>query len=147
MKHDYILYGVLVLAIGTLFMTFGGFPASQGKVTEVSESYETIMTGTTGNGDVSVEITPLGIEGNQLKLEISANTHSVDLSQFNLKEISFLEYNGKSVNPVSAPSLKGHHASGTLVFDVDSSINDFKLTIKGIPKIEERIFEVEKWQI
>jgi len=142
MKYDYILYGLLILTVGTLFITFAGLPASQGKINEVSENYKSIMTGTTGSGDVSIEITPLGMEGNQLKLEISANTHSVDLSQFDLKEISFLEYNGKSINPVLAPSLDGHHASGTLVFDIDKDIKDFKLTIKGIPKVEERVFEI-----
>ncbi len=105
--------------------------------------YKSIDSGSTGSGDVSIELTPLGIEDNQFKVEVAVNTHSVDLSQFNLKEITTLEYNGKSVNPVSAPGLDGHHSSGEIVFDIGEETDSFTIKIKGIPKVEERVFAWE----
>ena len=106
-----------------------------------------ISTGSTENGDVSVILTPKGKTESKLAVEISINTHSVDLSQFNLKEITRLEYDGKMINPISAPSLQGHHVSGELVFQIDMNkdiniINDLVIKIIGIPQTNERIF---KW--
>ena len=77
-------------------------------------------------------------------MDFSVNTHSVDLSQYDLLQITTLEYNGNVIKPRSAPSLSGHHNSGTLVFDTGKELKTFKIIIKDIPDIKERIFE---WNI
>ncbi len=107
----------------------------------LQQKYSTISTGTTEPGDVSVDLTPIGIVNGQFQVDFEINTHSVDLSQFDLAKITILEYDGKKTSPINAPKLEGHHSSGTLTFNVAEDLNNFKITIKGIPKVEERTFE------
>ena len=76
-------------------------------------------------------------------MKIDVNTHIADLSKFDLKQLTTLEYNGKYIKPIDVPNLKGHHSSGILMFNVGDDIKGFIIKIKGIPLVEERIF---KWQ-
>lgn len=101
---------------------------------------ETKATGSTETGDVLIELTPRAIDNGKLEVDIAANTHSVDLAQFDLKEITTLSFNGKELKPISAPSLTGHHSSGTLVFNVGANIESYTITITNIPLIEIRTF-------
>ncbi len=151
--EDYVLYGVLALVIIGLIFSFSGFfSGSSGNklnvnpnvaaTTEAGTGFKPINTGSTNDGDVSIELTPQKAASNQLRVSIAANTHSVDLSKFDLKKITTLEYNGKIINPISAPTLAGHHANGEFVFGVEGDISSFTIKIKGIPKVEERVF---KW--
>ena len=110
----------------------------------VISGFETISTGSTQSEDVLIELTPHGVENDKLNVDFSANTHSVDLSQFDLMQITTLEYNGNVLKPTSTPSLSGHHDSGTLIFDTGKELKSFKIVIKDIPDIKERIFE---WNI
>lgn len=159
---DYISYGLLALAVIGLAFSFIGLlknnqdsqPAigaikvnqnnNQGNGGGTAEpGFGAISSGSTGDGDVSVELTPIEVSENKVRVGIAANTHSVDLSQFDLKQITTMEYDGKMVNPVIAPVLTGHHSNGELVFDVNKKASSFVIRIKGIPKEEERIF---RWQ-
>ncbi|MBI4447943.1 hypothetical protein HY643_03105 [Candidatus Woesearchaeota archaeon] len=150
----YILYGLLIVVVAGLIFAliqptwFNTKKASSnGKTTAYappnSQGFETKASGNTDEGNVGIDLTPEGVENGQLKVTIAANTHSVDLSQFDLKQITTLEYNGKSIKPSSAPSLSGHHVTDALVFDVGEETKSFTITIKGIPKVEERVF---KWE-
>ncbi len=103
--------------------------------------FPTVATGSTSKGDVLVELTPLGFSNSQLRVSIAANTHSVDLSQFDLREITDLKINGKTIKPSDAPGMRGHHSSGTIVFEGVEEAGKFTIIIKGIPKTEERVFE------
>ncbi len=156
--ENYLLYGLLaVVILVLLFAVLGpsrigwnnletgdnsvkksitGTPAS------TNGAFETITTGSTDPGDVSLELTPYELSDGQFKVRIAANTHSVDLSQFDFKQITTLNYNGKPIKPLSAPILSGHHANGELIFSVEGEAKTFTLEIKGIPKIETRTF---KW--
>ncbi|RME32150.1 hypothetical protein D6789_00475 [Candidatus Woesearchaeota archaeon] len=100
----------------------------------------TRTTGSTAMGDVLIELTPRGVVNGKLSVDISMNTHSVMLSQFDLKERTTLKFAGRSVKPLEAPSLRGHHVSGTLVFDVGQDLDSYSIIIEGVPKVEERIF-------
>lgn len=104
-------------------------------------AFKTVSSGSMENGNALIELTPKGTENGRLNVDISANTHSVNLGYFDLMEITSLEYDGNSINPVSAPTLAGHHNSGTLVFDTGKELKSFKVIIKNIPSIEERVFE------
>ncbi len=107
----------------------------------IAPAFKTISTGSLDSGDTTVDLTPAGIKNGKFEVDVSINTHSVDLSQFDLMKIILLEYDGKTIKPVSAPKLSGHHSSGTLIFDTGMEIKSFKIIIKGIPAVEERVFE------
>ena len=104
-------------------------------------AYETKSTGSLEMGDVLIELTPIGIKNGKFEVQVTANTHSVDLSQFDLMQQTILQYDNKKAKPLSAPKLNGHHSSGTIIFDIKEGINNFKITITGIPNVEERVFE------
>lgn len=120
--------------------------ADVGNENNAAMAFKTIFTGGLEAGDVAVELTPKGIEDSRLSVVILINTHTVELSPYDLMQITALEYGGKSIRPSSAPKLSGHHGSGTLIFDAgnDFDINNFRIKINGIPKVDERIFEWEK---
>ena len=127
--EDYVLYGLLALAIIGLVLAFTGFSIPSGAATGTgiketglnapSSGFRTIDSGSTGNGEVAVGLTPKGFKDGKFIVELSANTHSVSLDQLNLKEITTLEYDGKTIKPEEAPQLGGHHASGELVFGTE----------------------------
>ncbi|MBC8500770.1 MAG: hypothetical protein ISS25_00125 [Nanoarchaeota archaeon] len=150
--ENYFLYGFLILAVGAMVLAFTGFTfdttnnigkTDTKKNTEAIEEsgFKLISSGSTDPGEVSVDLKPHEAKDGKLEVDISVNTHSVDLDQFDLKEITTLEFDGKSINPTSAMVLSGHHNSGTLVFDVGKDIDSFTIKIIGIPKVEERVFE------
>ena len=157
--EDILLIGLLVAVIGVfLFAVFGSAipikiggtsgAASSGSSTgytataaaKSTSGFKTISTGSTDQGEVQIDITPQGVDSGKLAVDIAINTHSVDTSQFDLKQITTLEYEGKSINPSSAPSLSGHHFNGQLVFDVGKDIKSFTIKISGIPLVEERVY-------
>ncbi len=144
-QSDFLLYALLAVIVLGLVFALGGLFISMPDSSDVEEpvvkEFKAISSGSTEPGDVSMELTPLGIKDGRLQVSIVANTHSVDLSQFDLKEIAELESAGKKTKPVSAPVLSGHHASGLLEFDIDNPVKSFVIRIVGIPKVEERIFE------
>ncbi|MAG38880.1 hypothetical protein CMO90_02220 [Candidatus Woesearchaeota archaeon] len=155
-KHfeKYFLFGFLILAIVASLLVFFGFTFSTnentGKIINTAKTivkeeqgFKLISSGSTGQGEVSVDLKPHNVKDGTLKVDISVNTHSVNLEQFNLNEITILEFDDKVIKPISAPSLSGHHNSGTLVFNIGKNIEKFTIKITGIPKVEERIFN---WQ-
>ncbi len=104
-------------------------------------AYEAKSTGSLQTGDVLIELTPIGIKDGKFEVMLTANTHSVDLSQFDLMQQTILQYDNKEIKPISAPALSGHHTSGELVFNINKMPENFKIEIRSIPNVEERIFE------
>lgn len=102
---------------------------------------ETKMTGTTGDGDVSIALTPERLAGGILTVAIKADTHSVDLSPFDLTQAITLAADGKTYQPASAPKLNGHHASGTLEFKVKKIPEQVIIKIQGIPAQQQRVYQ------
>jgi hypothetical protein len=88
-----------------------------------------------------VELTPATVDKERLILKFNINTHSVGLSGYDLKQITTLEYKGKELKPVKASRVGGHHSSGTIEFETGEEIGSFIIRIKGIPRVEERVFE------
>ncbi len=105
------------------------------------KAFGIVYSGSVDEGDALIELTPVGTVGGKLRVDIGVNTHSVNLEQFDLTNITTLEYNGKILRPESAPALAGHHVSGTLVFGVGEPVSSFRITMRGIPNVEERVFE------
>ena len=106
-------------------------------------TFETKSTGSTNPGSILIEVTPIEVANGVFKARIAANTHSVDLSAFDLKELTILEINGNKYKPVSVPQLTSHHGSGEIVFNIDEPADVFTIVISGIPDVEERTFN---WQ-
>ena len=135
-----IVIGVSVYSVSAI--VYGNYIDRDSNSNIKEENYlNSLITGDTGPGDVSVELIPKKVEDNKLIVTIKVNTHSVDLSQFDLREITTLRYGGENIKPLSALKLSGHHSSGELVFDVKGELKNFVITIIGIPLIEERVFE------
>ena len=141
-KNNILIYSVGVILVFFLFFTVKSYlPTGQLEEEHNQISgFPPILTGTTEDGDVAIELKPIEVSKTIIRLEISANTHSVDLSPFNLREIVTLASNGKEFNPVSAPQLSGHHAAGELIFEGDFDSKSFSVIIKNIPLVNERIF-------
>jgi len=70
------------------------------------------------------------------------NTHSVSLGQFDLSELTVLEYRGNTYRPVKVKAGGGHHAYGKMIFELEEEPSDFTITISGIPMVQKREF---KW--
>ncbi|RMF54614.1 hypothetical protein D6745_04710 [Candidatus Woesearchaeota archaeon] len=146
-NENYITYGIIIIAAVILAYSVAGFLKTNNgpdsPKTEIPETpeFEPVTTGTTEPGSVSVELQPQYIKDSRLVVNARLNTHSVDLSQFDLKQVTTLEYNGKTVNPIEAPQLSGHHSRGNIIFEVGEEPESFRIIIKGIPNVEERIFE------
>ena len=139
MKNS-LFYGI-VLAAAIGFSIFILFPRVDTNGNAVLTNFESRYTGTVDSGDVSLEIQPIEVGKAQAVFMVYANTHSVDLSQFDLKQIATLEYGWKSVRPSFAPQLASHHSNGRLIFPVDRKINEFRIIITGIPLTNERVFQ------
>lgn len=166
----YVILGLALVALGyTIISMFGGgtFDSSEEKedrgsinpatntvtnpnnqnpgTLKESTPFATVSTGTTDTGDVAIDLLPYPVKDGKLRVDLAANTHSVDLSPFDVRAITTLTYKGKSIAPTEAPSLQGHHVSGTLVFPVDEEgdITPFTITLTGIPLVNERVFTWE----
>lgn len=122
----------VVLVLGlliSLFFFLGNKPA---------KSYDTKIIA----GEATIDLTPKSIENGKFSFQIAINTHSVSLENYNLMELSTLSYDGKSIKPVSALKLSGHHSNGEISFDIGrDKPSQFKVIITGIPNVEERVFE------
>jgi hypothetical protein len=105
-----------------------------------TRTLDTKTTGSLDSGDAIVELTPK-IDKNRLIVIFSINTHSVRLSSIDMKTMTTLEYGNKVLKPVKASRVGGHHASGEIIFNIEDDIDSFKIKIKGIPKIEDRVYE------
>jgi hypothetical protein len=132
-----------IIGIGLVFaayLLFGSQDTIAASNVPAAAPGSIVRTGTTDDGDVSVDLTPLGITDGHLVFDMAINTHSVDLSGIDLTRAAQLEYNGKKVYADGAPQLGGHHIYGGLTFPVEGTPQSFTVTIKGIPKQQERVF-------
>jgi DNA polymerase III epsilon subunit-like protein len=147
------LAGFIILALLYLFMKNAGsdIGVTAEPLTKENQqqtrmlSFDTKTTGSMESGDALVELTPVIVNGRRIEVKFKINTHSVKLSQFDLEQITTLKYSGKVLKPVKASSIGGHHSTGTIVFDTEKeNISNFTIRIKGIPSVEDRVYE---WKV
>jgi len=91
-------------------------------------------------GQVTIKITPIEFKDGIFSFNIQIDTHTGSLEDYNLAELTELIYSDKSIKPVSAPTLSGHHSSGILQFQVEEKPEQFRIVVNGIPDIERREF-------
>lgn len=96
---------------------------------------------------VVLYLNPLQQEQTQdLSFEVTLDTHSADLSQYDMGKISFLRVDGGPEMEASGwikPGGGGHHLSGTLTFKAPdiTAMDALELVIKTVGGVEERIFQ------
>ena len=100
---------------------------------------------TNSDGEVSVGVQYLGYKDNSVSFNIAMDTHSVNLDNYDLAELSELTddkgYDYAIVSWDSKPG--GHHRDGILTFSKSGSQgrpDTLILVIRNIAEIEERTF-------
>lgn len=122
-------------------------PEEKSNITVSSESVEQTIDLSIAKenieGGVRITIKPTNIT-NFLSLEVSLDTHSVDLDEYNLKELAYLrDSKGNIRKPLSWESDGGgHHVSGFLKFESVDHTNGFEIIIENIGGVKQRVF---KW--
>ena len=102
-------------------------------------------------GSVTIDVEWIKAEDGLLIFDVSMNTHSVDLDQYDLGELAVLhDDTGNEYHPVSWDSAPGgHHRKGTLIFPIPDSLSQGKakyleIMIRDVAGIEERVL---KWEL
>jgi len=143
-RDNYALFGILFVVIvligyALLSLVYSPLRNSSFSVDEIKQ-LPAQSTGTTNPGDVEITLTPY-IGGKEVIIAAAFNTHSVDLSAFDIRQAAVLQYQTKVYSPTSASPLQGHHGSGEIIFKTDLLIKEdkeFTVTLTGIPLIQER---------
>lgn len=125
-------FTVLVAALAL----WSGADAASAQEAVAATTYEA----RTSQGQVSLEAKPEWRDG-RMVVSLSANTHSVDLSTLDLTESVRLLVGGMEYAPVEAGALSGHHAKASLAFLVAIRPDTFKLRIRNVPDVSERVME------
>ena len=122
-----------IFAIIILIVLLGGALFASFQIKGNNNSYSDLFSfeSTSNEGSVDLTLEPESYSNGKFNVRVSVNTHSVELSQFNLKEIVSLEYDGKSTKPISTPELSGHHSSGILIFEVDKKPTKYSFKVEG----------------
>ncbi|MFA5796445.1 MAG: hypothetical protein WC916_00220 [Candidatus Woesearchaeota archaeon] len=108
--------------------------------TTSNSPFQAITLGTTDTNDVEIALKPQSVQNNQLIVDFTLNTHSVNLDTVDLTKVITLAYDNKQVYPSTVPELSGHHSSGKIVFTVDKELTKFNITITTIPRIMNRVY-------
>lgn len=125
-----LLIGLLLLVSCVTQKTIGSASAS------AEGSYAT----KTSPGEVAIDLTPVRYADGMLTVAYAFNTHTVDLSVFDLQEQITLVADGRQYKPIDLPVLSGHHNQGELRFSLPALPDSFGIVIKDIPDIAERRF-------
>ena len=99
-----------------------------------------VSTGSMGGGSAKIDLKPVRYREGKLEVKFSANTHSVSLSRYDLMERTTLEYGGRTFSPVRSDRMRGHHAGGRMVFEIGEEPDSFRIIIRGVPTVEERVY-------
>lgn len=113
-------------------------PLPQAAPPETDAGTDSLYATRTSKGEVTVEVRPRW-SGGAVVLEISADTHSVDLSTLDLADAVRLLVGGEEHAPSDATSLGGHHAVARVTFSsIPSLPSAFDVRIRGVPDVPER---------
>ena len=143
-KRKYFWRFSVILIILVIFTTIVG--CSSASTTASLQGND--MLRSNSDGEVTIDVDYMGYNDDLLSFNIAMNTHSVDLDQYDLAQLSELtDDKGNIYTPLSWDSIPGgHHRNGILTFSQpgsESSPDTLKLVIRNIADIQERTF---KWE-
>ncbi len=102
-------------------------------------------------GSVTIDVEWVRAENNSLVFDVAMNTHSVDLDQYNLDQLTTLRDDvGDEYYPISWDSAPGgHHRRGTLTFTLPDSLSNgeakyVEMIIRDVADITERVL---RWEL
>ncbi len=128
----------------------GDYPSSPLSGSSSNGPTNGLVQSNTG-GSVTIDVEWIEESEGLLIFDVSMNTHSVDLDQYDLGEMAVLsDDTGDEYHPVSWDSAPGgHHRQGTLTFPIPDSVSQGKakyieIMIRDVADIEERIL---KWEL
>jgi hypothetical protein len=127
---------ILVIGLSVLAATTG-CSSPDGKETPSATAYQTRSS----EGEIAFEITPRPWKSGRLILDVRANTHSGDLAEVKLRDFATVDVGDQVYRPVDATSLAGHHAAGTVTFELPEAPKRFTVKMTGVRNIEELRFE------
>ncbi len=146
-----IMVAVLVAGCSSRFVPQreeGAYPPSSGPSSNGPTNG--LVQSNTG-GSVTIDVEWIKEGDGLLIFDVSMNTHSVDLDQYDLGELAVLrDDTSNEYHPVSWDSAPGgHHRKGTLTFPLPDSLSQgeakyVKIVIRDVADIEERVL---KWEL
>ncbi|MBI4080994.1 MAG: hypothetical protein HY423_00145 [Candidatus Lambdaproteobacteria bacterium] len=83
-------------------------------------------------GEVEFVLTPRDAAGGRFRVDIVVTTHSGDLASLDLRTATELRTDGKTLRPVEAPGLSGHHTRGRLEFALERVPERFEIVIRNV---------------
>ncbi len=107
------------------------------KISPTEEKKQPTFASKTSDGEVSITLTPTYEDGT-LVVQYALNTHSVDMSSFDLQQQVVLQSNGQTYYATNKPILSGHHNNGNLHFKISPLLTSFEIITTDIPDVKER---------
>jgi hypothetical protein len=84
-------------------------------------------------------------EGNNVSFQLALDTHSVNLGEYDLEKISFIQFDEKEpvAGGVWASTGSGHHFKGKITFNrqIPPGTQKIRLLIRGVANVKERVLE------
>ncbi len=144
MKTDLDKLFGLVAIIGIIFVALSFVMATANKPESTASSKVDLDALSKSQNQITFAVDPLGFgPSDYVKLQISIDTHTVDLD-FDLPKISMLVYDGKEYVPVSwSGPAAGHHMSGVLEFP---PLGNLQKSLKLVVKNAANADWVFEWQ-
>ncbi len=128
----------------------GAYPSSLSSGASFNGPTNGLVQSNTG-GSVTIDVEWIEERDGLLIFDVSMNTHSVDLDQYDLGGLAVLSDDmGNEYHPVSWDSAPGgHHRRGTLTFPIPDSLSQGKakyieIMVRNVADIEERVL---KWEL
>ncbi len=127
----------------------GAYPPSPSSGSSSHRPTNGLVQSNTG-GSVTIDVEWIKEEDGLLIFNVSMNTHSVDLDEYDLGELAVLRDGmGYEYHPISWDSASGgHHRNGTLTFPIPDSLSQgeteyLEVAIRDVAGIEERVLQWE----
>ena len=149
-----IMVAVIVAGCSSRFVApqreGGPIPPPHSSGSSANSPTNGLVQSSTG-GSVTIDVEWIKREGNFLIFDVAMDTHSVDLDQYDLRELAVLrDDTGNEYRPVSWDAAPGgHHREGRLTFPLPDLVSQGKakyveITIRNVAGIEARVL---KWEL
>ena len=98
-------------------------------------------TGSMDDGGVKMELEPYSYENGVFRVKFFANTHTANLGDYDMMELTHIEFKDTGYKPVSVDRMRGHHAGGEITFNLPEAPDSFRIIVRDLPGMERRVFQ------